>query len=478
MSTPSAGAPLLRADARVAKGFVKLGGGEALARVIGFGATAYLARRLGADAYGVIVLALAVMTYVGRLSDLGLDMLGVHDVAHDRDQLPTLIPQYLGARLLVAGFLIATIVTAGLLVMPQPEGAVLAAMCFVLAPIALGTKWVHLGLERPGLAAAARSTQEILAALLLVATVNGPADLGRVPVAQIIGEAVGAYILLRALPRTRVSLREILSVDVVRTLYRRSWPLVLSSLLGLVIFNSDFFFLRYFRDSATVGTYAVAYLLTGFCVNLGHSYSMSLLPAITRLKSDRDAERALYHNALAQVFAGSFPVAVGGCLVATQLMPVVFGPQYAAAAGPLQILIWSIPIALTRHVAQTVMVAHAEQKRMLAYAATAAGTNVALNLMLIPVWGMRGAAAVTVLTETIRVVPMLWDLHRAGLPMAPAARFVRVAAAGGVMALVLALCGFRNLWLAVATGALVYPVALYFFGGIRLRGATSPELSV
>ena len=418
------------------------------------------------------------MSYVGRLSDLGLDMLGVHDVAHDREQLPTLIPQYLGARLLVAGFLIATIVAAGLLVMPQPEGAVLAAMCFVLAPIALGTKWVHLGLERPGLAAAARSTQEILAALLLVATVNGPADLGRVPVAQIIGEAVGAYILLRALPRTRVSLREILSVDVVRTLYRRSWPLVLSSLLGLVIFNSDFFFLRYFRDSATVGTYAVAYLLTGFCVNLGHSYSMSLLPAITRLKSDRDAERTLYHNALAQVFAGSFPVAVGGCLVATQLMPVVFGPQYAAAAGPLQILIWSIPIALTRHVAQTVMVAHAEQKRMLAHAATAAGTNVALNLMLIPVWGMRGAAAVTVLTETIRVVPMLWDLQRAGLPMAPAARFVRVAAAGGVMALVLALCGFRNLWLAVATGALVYPVALYVFGGIRLRGATSPELSV
>ena len=418
------------------------------------------------------------MTYVGRLSDLGLDMLGVHDVAHDRDQLPTLIPQYLGARLLVAGFLIATIVAAGLFVMPQPEGAVLAAMCFVLAPIALGTKWVHLGLERPGLAAAARSTQEILAALLLVATVNGPADLGRVPVAQIIGEAVGAYILLQALPRTRVSLREILSLDVVRTLYRRSWPLVLSSLLGLVIFNSDFFFLRFFRDSATVGTYAVAYLLTGFCVNLGHSYSMSLLPAITRLKSDRDAERTLYHNALAQVFAGSFPVAVGGCLVATQLIPVVFGPQYAAAAVPLQILIWSIPIALTRHVAQTVMVAHAEQKRMLAHAATAAGTNVALNLMLIPVWGMRGAAAVTVLTETIRVVPMLRDLQRAGLPMAPAARFVRVAAAGGIMALVLALCGFRNLWLAVATGALVYPVALYFFGGIRLRGATSPELSV
>jgi O-antigen/teichoic acid export membrane protein len=478
MPTSSAGAPRLRADARVAKGFVKLGGGEALARVIGFGATAYLARRLGADAYGVIVLALAVMTYVGRLSDLGLDLLGVHDVADDRDQLPTLIPRYLGARLLVATFLIATIVVAGLLVMPQPEGAVLASMCFVLAPIALGTKWVHLGLEQPGMAAAARSAQEVLASLLIVAAVNGPADLARVPVAQIIGEGVGAYILLRAVPRTRISLREMLSVEVVRTLYRRSWPLVLSSLLGLVIFNSDFFFLRFFRDSATVGTYATAYLLIGFCVNLGHSYSMSLLPAITRLKGDPGAELKLYHNALAQVFAGSFPVAVGGCLVASQLIPVVFGRQYAAAAAPLQILIWSIPIAFTRYVAQSVMVAHERQKRMLAHAATAATTNVALNLTLIPIWGMRGAAAVTVLTEAVRLVPMLRDLQRNGLPMAPPARFARAAAAGGIMALTLALCGFSNLWLAVATGVVVYPVALYFLGGIRLRSATSPELSV
>jgi len=123
-------------------------------------------------------------------------------------------------------------------------------------------------------------------------------------------------------------------------------------------------------------------------------------------------------------------------------------------------------------------VAHERQKRMLAHAATAATTNVALNLALIPIWGMRGAAAVTVLTEAVRLVPMLRDLQRNGLPMAPPARFARVAAAGGIMAITLALCGFSNLWLAVATGALVYPVALYFLGGIRLRSATSLELSV
>jgi hypothetical protein len=215
------------------------------------------------------------MSYVGRLSDLGLDMLGVHDVAHDREQLPTLIPQYLGARLLVAGFLIATIVAAGLLVMPQPEGAVLAAMCFVLAPIALGTKWVHLGLERPGLAAAARSTQEILAALLLVATVNGPADLGRVPVAQIIGEAgrrlhpaAGASAHARVAPRDPQRRRGAYAVPSLLAagaqLPARPRDLQQRLLLSPIL-----------RDSATVGTYAVAYLLTGFCVNLGHSYSMS-----------------------------------------------------------------------------------------------------------------------------------------------------------------------------------------------------------
>jgi Na+-driven multidrug efflux pump len=145
---------------------------------------------------------------------------------------------------------------------------------------------------------------------------------------------------------------------------------------------------------------------------------------------------------------------------------------------PLQILVWSLPVALTRHVVQGLMIAHGRQKQMLQTSSWAAASNLALNASLIPILGMAGAAVVTVLTEVIRTLPMLRILHTEGLTIAPPSRFWRTLLAGATMAAVVALGRFDNMWLLVATGAVVYALTLYMFGGIRLRGRALPELSV
>jgi hypothetical protein len=73
---------------------------------------------------------------------------------------------------------------------------------------------------------------------------------------------------------------------------------------------------------------------------------------------------------------------------------------------------------------------------------------------------------------------MLRILHTEGLTIAPPSRFWRTLLAGATMAAVVALGRFDNMWLLVATGAVVYALTLYMFGGIRLRGRALPELSV
>lgn len=465
----------LRPHAAVGVGFLKLGTGEALARIAAFAATVYLARRLRADAYGMIVLATTIMAYVGRLSDCGVDLLGVRDVAQDPARLPKLLPSFLGARLLVAGPLILLTAGVGLLAFPPPEGAVLAAYAFTLLPVALGTRWVHLGLGRPGIVSVSRGATEGLTALLIVALVRDPVDVGRVPLAAILGEGLGAFLLLRALPRATTTLNALLRFDVVVSLYRRSWPLVLHALLGLLILNSDFFFLRIYRDSATVGHYAVSYALVSFFVNLGHSYQFSLLPAVTRLVDDPGQQGHLYQAAAAQVFAVTFPLAVGGCLVANELVPAVFGSGYDPSVIPLQILIWSIPVAVMRNVAQSVLIARARQDLMMRSSAWAAASNVALNLMLVPFWGMTGAAMVTVVTESVRLVPMLTFIRRTGVPMASPRRLWRTLLAGGVMAAVVVGVALPTVWLSMALGALVHVCTLGLIGGLRFHRESLPE---
>jgi O-antigen/teichoic acid export membrane protein len=467
-----------RPEAGVGRGFLKLGIGEALAQLISFGATVYLARRLGADAYGMIVLATVVMSYIGPVMDSGVELLGVHDVARDPATLPSLLPTYLGGRLFLAAVLIAAVDAVGLLLLPPVEGSILAAYVFLLAPMALSTRWVHLGLDHPGLVSMSRIASELLSALLIVVLVQGASDVTRVPFAQILGELLAAFLLMRALPTVSVTARRCFRPAVIRTLYRRSWPLVLNALLGLVIFNSDSFFLRIYRDSATLGYYAAAYALVSFMLTVGRSYQMTLMPAVSRSMDDPDRERGLYHSAMAQAFAGVFPVALGGSLVAPRLIPWVFGLAYLPSVLPLQILLWALPVALLRNVAQGVMIAHGRQDQMLRTSSLAAMSNIVLNLALIPMLGMVAAAIITVVTEALRTVPMLWLLSNAGLPMTPPRRFWRSLLAGLVMATVVVLAPLPAVWMSVAAGGTAYVVALYLAGGIRFRRGELPELLV
>lgn len=466
-----------RPDTLVGRSFLKLGFGEAAARVIAFGATVYLARTLGASLYGVIVLATAVLLYLTFVTDSGVDALGIRDVADAPEALPVTLAETLGARLLVGIVLTVVTALAGLLLLPQPEGAVLAIYAFTLLPFALGTRWVHLGLEQSGYASVGRMMTELVATGTILAVVRGPEDLARVPLAQVLGEAAGTFLMLRLLPSGLARLRLVIRPRALRALLARSWPLVLHALLGLAIFNSDFIFLRAFRDSAAVGHYAAAYTLISFFLNLGAAYTMTLLPVITRLRGDAAATRGLYDGAMAQVLAGAVPVAVGGFLVAESIITLVFGVGYGAAAVPLQILIWTIPVAVIRNVSQGALIAYGRQDQLLRTVTWAAAVNVALNLALIPRWGMAGAAAATLVTEVVRTWLAARYVAGHGLPMAGPRRFVKVLAAGAVMAAVVWWSGDRPVLVTVAIGMLCYVAALAAVGGIRFRRNAMPELT-
>ncbi len=469
--------PSPRHEAVVGLAFLKLGFGEAAARVIAFAATVYLARTLGASLYGVIVLATAVLLYLTFLTDCGVDALGIREVADAPTRLPSRLAETLGARLLVGIALAVITALVGLLVLPQPDGAILAIYAFTLLPFALGTKWAHLGLEQAGHASAGRVATEVVATVLILLLVRGPEDLARVPLAQLLGEGAGAFLLLRLLPSGMARLRAAIRPAAVRPLLARSWPLVLHALLGLAIFNSDFIFLRAFRDSTAVGLYAAAYTLISFFLNLGAAYTMTLLPVITRLRADRAASRALYDGAMAQVLAGAVPVAVGGFLVAAPIVGLVFGAEYVASAGPLAILIWTIPVALIRNVSQAALIAYERQDQLLQTVAWAAGVNVLLNLLLIPPLGMTGAAVATLVTEVVRTALAVWHVRGHGLPMAGPRRFARIAVAGVVMALVVWRSAGQPVLVTVGVGALAYGVALAAVGGIRFRRNAMPELT-
>ncbi len=439
----------------------------------------YLARTLGADLYGIIAFSAAVLIYLSRVADGGIDLgLGVREMAADSQATLALAPAILTARLVISVVLALALGAIALLTLPRPDGAVLATFGLTLIPVAASTRWIHLGLERTRAVAAARAMGEALMVIIVFSFVRGRGDLLVAPVAQFAGDSLAAVLLLWWVARQGVHLRITFDWTAIRPLAGRAGPLVGSALLGLLIYNSDFLFLRSLRGRAAVGLYAAAYTLVSFLLNMGAAYNMSLLPRLTRTSAVRADHHGLYHTATAHVFAVSFPIALGGSLLAAQIVTLVFGTGYGPSVAALRILMWTIPVCLLRDVPVMTLLAWGREDSVLRLTAWAAAIDLALNLLLIPSYGLIGAAIASVATESIRMVLALEAVRRLGFELTAVKRFWKPVVAGLVMASVLIVASPPTLWMALALGVLGYLACLSLLGGITLARGAIPSLNV
>ena len=371
------------------------------------------------------------------------------------------------ARLLVALVLLVLLAAVGVLLVPDPDGSVLAAYGLTLLAVGGSTRWVHFGLERTGTVAIARILGEVLMVDLVLAFVHGPSDLVRVPVAQFLGDGLASLILFAVLARWGHGIRIRIDLEAVREVLPRCWPLVAGSLLSLLIYNSDLIFLRLFRGASAVGYYVAAYALVSFLANLSAAYGNSLLPTLSRLEGD--GERRLYRTATAQVVTVALPIAVGGALVAPGVIGAVFGSAYRPSVLPLQVLLFSVVFGVLRDVAKVGLVKRGREDRLLRMNVIGTGLNLALNVVLIPIWGILGAAWATVATEAVRMAVARSYARQAEFQAPPVRRFWRAGVATAAMAAAITVTGLDEPWLAIPVGAGAYAVGLVLTGGLRVR---------
>jgi len=448
-----------------------------VARIVAFMATVYLARTLGVSLYGVVSFAVALLLYLALIVDFGIDQgLGISVVARDRESARQLAPVVITARLIASSIVVGIGFLVGLTLMPQPDGAVLALYGLTLLNVGVGTRWIHLGIQQAGRVAVARTLGELVMLGTVLALVHGPGDVAVAPLAQFAGDSLAAIILLRWLRRDGFRFPLRLSREALEPLVPRATPLVVSALLGLVIYNSDLMFLRFARGTEAVGFYAAAYTLISFLINLGRTFALALLPELSQLEGEQ--RLGVYQTAMAQVLAVTLPIAAGGYLLAPMIIQTAFGDAYSTASVALELLIWSLPLLLVRTVPVVGLMALAREDQVLRATAWAAGINLILNVTLIPAFGIVGAAAATVATEAVRLVVAVRYGLAEGLTPAGVRRYWRPVLASAAMAGAVLWVRPLGLWAAVPVGAMVYVAALTMIGGARWRGQGGPGLTV
>jgi O-antigen/teichoic acid export membrane protein len=466
-SGPAAGSAddALVSSKTVLDSIVSLGTSEILARAIGFFITTYLARTLGPESFGVVAFAIAFTGFMRMVINAGLAGLGAREVARRPHVASDIAASVTVIRLAFACALIAIISgVAVLLDKPASDKAVIILFSLVGVPVALHTGWVYRGLERNRPASLATVTEQIVCLVLTWLVVGGPGDIQRVPLVQLVGAFVAATMLAVPLFRGRaivLNLREGFAI------LRGVGYFTSIRLMRVVVGSFDVLLLGFVAGARDVGLYSAAYRLCYLLNAISTAIEMSYMPVATRAEARGSAHAtAVGDRSLELVSAIAMPLVVGGVVLASPLMLMAFGPEYAGGVPALRLLLVSAGLVFLCAPTQNLLLSYDRLRTGLVIAAVAAGSNVVLNLLLTPRYGIAAAATITVFSEGVTLLLGGIAAYLLGVRLRYAA-LLRPALAAAVMAAALYAVGHEyGLALSLFVGASVYAVVLAALGGI------------
>ncbi len=201
----------------------------------------------------------------------------------------------------------------------------------------------------------------------------------------------------------------------VKKLLALSYPMMLSSSMIYIIFSLDTLMLAFFDVSENVGIYRVVVqistLNTIFLIVLG----TILGPKIGRLFSEgkKDEIKDVIRKGVKLIFFITAPIFVCMLIFSEQLL-LFFGPEYLKGLYALIILSACQFLYAISGFVDLILNMTGKQKVFGKITMISAGINIALNLLLIPNYGITGASIATgfsiLLTNTLAVIYIKKDM--------------------------------------------------------------------
>ncbi len=392
------------------RSFVTLGFGEIFARTMHVLAIILLGRVLKPEMFGVFELALGILSYALLVVQQGFDAIATREVARDPACELAWFKAMLQIRVLLAlvaggGFATWALVTG----LDRPISNLLLIYTGSLLVNAITPRWRFLALREPAAPAIASVMSQVIFLGTVAFLVRSPNDLSKAALGWVAGEFLGVVFLWSRWHPSGLATR---SAVPLRLLFRESFPVSISLLLGQTLFNFDVLALAALGKSHEIGLYLAAYrCATGFAPLLGHLQA-SILPEFSREHSTpgallQSATRLAGWAALAGVvIAAVFTVG------ADLLITLLFGPEYAPAAVYLRILAWVLPFQFPRAVFRQALYASNQQALDTRNVATGVFTNVALDLLLVRSWGALGCSWSTLCSEVVFLLTSWQALRR------------------------------------------------------------------
>jgi len=248
-------------------------------------------------------------------------------------------------------------------------------------------------------------------------------------------------------------------------LVKKSAVFNLYSFIGTMYDRFDVVVLSRLAGDYATGIYSVAYRALGMTQILAYGVLYSLLPTLSR-NSGGLAERLRMEKATGLLLSAAFMLVLATMVFAGPAVNLLLGVRYAESAVALKILIWAVILRYFNYALNVRLLAGGHERVFVATSLVCLGVNFFGNLVFIPMYSWRAAAAITIATELVLLGQNIFWIRRVsgGVSLS-----LRVALNSLVFVSLLALAmvgGFLGAPLVVGTACIALFAAYLYRSGI------------
>jgi O-antigen/teichoic acid export membrane protein len=472
-------------DSRVLKGYLSVFSGD-LGRLLVFAVfIPLLVRVIGEGQYGYYALVMATFLPLRKLFNMGLFEASKTYVTRAEGDVETTLTT--SSVLLHTAALVVGVPILVLVILAFPLEPVLQTSYLVIIPALVGEQLYNFG--RGVLHSRGRESlvepliplrSVILAAVGLWLAHQGYGVPGVFAgfAAGFMIAGVGAMVL--AVREVGVPVRALITVDreSLQTLIRFGVPSMAMGIAIIGLYKTDVLLVGYFLSSTQTGYYRAALQVSEFIWVVAVAMEMMMIQTTTGLWSDGEHDKIteLLGRMIKYVVLLTTLLVIGVFVLNDEFLRTYFGAGFIASEQPLKILLPGVLFFSVARVIWPVMQAGGHLRGLLGIIYGSLATNILLNLLLIPRFGIVGASISTSFSYGLMAVLHVWIARENDVRPLSRLPVVRLVAIAGITLAVLMsidtrLGLFGSFTVVPIVGLILYSGLLVVFGVVSIKEA-------
>ncbi len=196
--------------------------------------------------------------------------------------------------------------------------------------------------------------------------------------------------------------RPVISLPLGKKLLKQSYHYLISGLIAILYSKIDQIMLGDMLDKASVGLYSAALTIASLWGMIPSAFIQSVSPILYK---NAQTDRGMFLKRLKQSYAGIWFLNVCWSLAISLfsywVVLLLYGAEYMGARKALIIVVWYSGISSLGSLTQVYLATENKNKYINYFALAGLVTDVALNALLIPHFGITGAAVATLATYCV-----------------------------------------------------------------------------